>query len=79
MSPLQGEDPAYLWLPCWSGPPGLVARAVEALQRDDAPIAQPGTLPDLQVGAGSEYFQIQTSANGAVAACQSRHAPAGAV
>jgi hypothetical protein len=46
---LQGEDPAYLWLPCWSGPPGLMARAVEALQRDDAPIAQPGTLPDLQV------------------------------
>ncbi len=48
---LQGEDPAYLWLPCWSGPPGLMARAVEALQRDDAPIAQPGTLPDLQVGS----------------------------
>lgn len=54
---LQGEDPAYLWLPCWSGPPGLMARAVEALQRDDAPIAQPGTLPDLQVGSGFHSFE----------------------
>ncbi len=49
ISALQGEDPVYMWLPCWSGRPGLMERAMEGLQRDDTPIPQPGTLPDLQV------------------------------
>lgn len=49
-----------MWLPCSSGPPGLIERALESLQSDDAPIPQPGTLPDLQVPYAEVLAPITT-------------------
>ena len=44
----QGEDPVFMWLPCWSGKAGLLKRAFEALGRDGTAPTSLQDLPDLQ-------------------------------